>query len=326
MRPRNIGALAALMVMLAAASHLRAQTPPSANAAQSGATSSSSQADDLYRRANVAYDQGRLEEAYELYSQAFALKKSYDIASNLGQTEFKLGKFAAAAEHLAYSLSVYPPNGKVEARDKMQAMLEDARKQSGRLRVEVNVEGALVLIDGKEIGRSPLASEVYVSAGSHQIEARKDGFKLVTRSVTVQAGQSESAELTLEKADSSVVDPPPGEPKPIWPYIVLGGVGAIGIGLGVGLHVASASRAADAEGFSCPGDESTCPAAATDAVSSANAMLGGAIAGYSLAGLGIAGLIAYVAWSDPTAETETSVRVLPVIEPERAGLHMTVSF
>lgn len=326
MTPRNFAALTALMAALGASSLTQAQTPSPANAAQPGTANDSNQADDLYRRANVAYDEGKLEEAYDLYTRAFSLKKSYDIASNLGQTEFKLGKFAAAAEHLAYSLSVYPPNGKVEAREKMQAMLEDARKQSGRLRVQVNVDGALVLIDGKEIGRSPLASEVYVSAGSHQIEAKKDGFKLVTRSVSVEAGNSEPVALELDKADSSVVVPPPDESKPIWPYIVLGGVGAAGIGLGVGLHVASADRASDAEGFRCPGEEDTCPAEATDAVGSANAMLGGAIAGYSLAGLGIAGLIAYAAWSGPTSETETAIRLLPLVDPDHAGLHMTVSF
>src|SRR5262245_46799844 len=67
-------------------------------------------ADSLYNQGNEAYDREDFKLALELYTGAFKLRPSYDIARNLGLVELKLGRFKDAVGHLAYSLTLYPSN------------------------------------------------------------------------------------------------------------------------------------------------------------------------------------------------------------------------
>ena len=72
---------------------------------------------DLYKRANALYGQKSLAEAEGLYLEAWNLKKTYDVACNLGALELDLGKLREAAEHLAFALREFPAGEKAAARE-----------------------------------------------------------------------------------------------------------------------------------------------------------------------------------------------------------------
>ncbi|MCK6591615.1 MAG: hypothetical protein L6Q76_29015, partial [Polyangiaceae bacterium] len=80
----------------------------------------------LFRRGIEAHKQGNLVEAEGYYRTAFDLKKSYDIAGNLGDVELKLGKPRDAAEHLSFTIRNFPLTGKPELRERMQKALDEA--------------------------------------------------------------------------------------------------------------------------------------------------------------------------------------------------------
>jgi len=216
-------------------------------------------------------------------------------------------------------------NAQPEHKTRLLEQFQKVRAKVGGLRIALPLDGVAILVDGVEAARTPVEGDVFTAPGTHTVEARKDGYRSASRSVTVEAGKSVAFTMALEKDESSASDPVGNDSKPIWPYITFGGVTALGIGLGIGLHVTSASKAEDAEGSVCPGDGETCPTAAGDAISGANGMLGGAIAGYTLAGLGVIGLIAYGAWSGP-AQPETGIRIVPMVGPQVGGLHVTADF
>lgn len=309
--------LVALLSIAAPAFAQPAGTPP---------TAAGDRADALLKEGIALGDQGKWQEARQKLEEAWALKKSYDIAGNLALVEERMGDNAAAAAHLDYALRTFPASGKPEHKATLVDKFEKLRARVGRLRITIEIEGATLSIDGVEVGRTPLQSDLFVEPGSHTIEARKEGYKTSKRQLTGEPGQTHVLSIALEKeAGGVVIEPPPTVEKPIWPYVVLSGVTAAGLGVGIGLHVASTSRIEDADGAICPGGPDTCPTNARDAESGANAMLGGAIAGYVVAGLGLGGLIGYIAWSGPE-QPDTAFRVVPVVSPAATGFLLQSTF
>src|ERR1700678_2908811 len=59
-------------------------------------------ADELFRSGNVLAKKDRWTEAEPLFREAWTLKRSYDIAGNLGIAEAALGRWCDAAEHLSF--------------------------------------------------------------------------------------------------------------------------------------------------------------------------------------------------------------------------------
>ena len=89
-------------------------------------------------------------------------------------------------------------------------------RDMGRLRVSVSEEGAAILVDGVEVGRSPLAAPVDVGPGAHVVEARRDGFESAVARVTVGAAGAQAVDLRLT----------PLAPRPALVRVDAGGVAA----------------------------------------------------------------------------------------------------
>ncbi|TMA10722.1 MAG: PEGA domain-containing protein, partial [Deltaproteobacteria bacterium] len=80
-----------------------------------------------------------------------------------------------------------------------------ALQRAGPARLHVDAQpAAMVRVDGKEVGRSPLTAEV--QPGEHQLEVAADGYKTVAQQVTVDAGQGLSVRIPLQRAVSQ--EPP----------------------------------------------------------------------------------------------------------------------
>jgi hypothetical protein len=81
-------------------------------------------------------------------------------------------------------------------RESAQAGLATARAAVVELQVSVDDTGAEILVDGTLEGISPLADPVFVTPGSHSVEAKK-GDRSATLSVSGRAGEKKEARLTL---------------------------------------------------------------------------------------------------------------------------------
>jgi hypothetical protein len=76
-----------------------------------------------------------------------------------------------------------------------------ALQRSGPARLHVETDPpATVRVDGKELGTSPLTSEV--EPGEHQLEVSSEGYKTVAQQVTLDAGQGLSVRIPLQTAQS----------------------------------------------------------------------------------------------------------------------------
>ncbi len=130
----------------------------------------------------------------------------------------------------------------------------------GKLTVATKPDKAKVLLDGKQIGVTPL-KEARVAAGDHELRLELEGHEAQTRKLKLAEGGSVALELTLkppapaeppkpavtEPATEPVVVPKPedeqpskGRSVPLW-TIIAGGVALAVAGVGIGFGVASNS-------------------------------------------------------------------------------------
>jgi hypothetical protein len=295
-------------------------------------------ADELYRQGNDAYKQNRLKDAYNFYRDAWNLKKSYDIAGNLGAVELAINMPRDAAEHLLHSLRQFPANGKPEARDKTRQRLEEALKQIGTLVIKANVEGADILIDGKSIGKAPLEQEVFVDAGARRIEAKFEGYESAQQQLQVAKGSTHQVALKLKKS----APPPPvvvTPTRPSWtvPVIVVGAsLAAASFGTGIGLFVASGSKGTEADEklaeLRRTSGPTPCPtqpgcAEVKDLRADHDTFHNVAIGTFVLGGVFAAATVTSVFLLNPKrSSTESDVRVAPALGPTSQGLFVTGTF
>lgn len=202
---------------------------------------SGDKADELHRQALDAAKAGKHDRARELLLEAFALKKSHDIAANLGNSEMELHRYRDAAEHLAWSLR-HAPTGQSDRREALEKMLKEARTHVGSVALRSSVEGAELSVDGVTAGRSPLEGEVFVEPGAHKFAAVLTGYEPANAERVVDAGKEESVELVMV-----AVGPAPSGWIGYAPGAALLATGAVALGIGAGLRAAAGAAADSAD-------------------------------------------------------------------------------
>lgn len=247
-RPRLISRIAIVLAVLAVLPGVAvAQTPNSA-------TDNNTRARNLFRQGAAAMKDGKYAEARNALLEAWSLSHTYDVAAILGQAEIELKLYRDAAEHLDFALRNLAPRESAETLDKIKAGLQSARQKVAELRISVSEPNAIVLVDGQEVGRSPLARSIFVDVGPHKIEARLDADRVDTQNISAAAASAYPIDLTIPERKPSApssglgVAPPPSQSNQtssatpsLVPVAIGGGVAVVALGLGIGFRVASSS-------------------------------------------------------------------------------------
>lgn len=291
----------------------------------SSAISDTERADALLREAIALADANDWVGAGKKLEEAWTLKKSYDIAGNLGQVYEKQGRFADSARYYDHSMRNFPPSGKPELKQALVTRFNEVRAKVGAVTVKVSVPEAKLLIAGKEVGESPLTAPLYLEPGSYELDVQKPGHTSERRTLLVGAG----AELAIDVDLRAVAGSGASSDKPLWPGIVMGVVGAAGIGAGIGLIVVSKQRAGEAEDLAstCAPLTQACATEGDGLLSEANGLQGGGIAALALGGAAAIGMAVYLAipGDEPEAKKAT-LQLAPILGPSLAGFTLQTSF
>jgi hypothetical protein len=140
------------------------------------------------------YDRQEYDKARLAFLQAYLLKPHPAVLLNLAQSELRAGRHAEAAENFAKYIRQNPT---APAMEHAKAAFEEARQKVAELNLEVSAVGAVVSVDGSEVGRSPLPSVIYLMPGRHTIAARKAGLS-TDRVLEAVAGQRVYVTLDLQ--------------------------------------------------------------------------------------------------------------------------------
>jgi len=145
--------------------------------------------------------QGEDARALPYLEKAYQLSRTPRTAAQLGLVQMGLGYWVDAERHLDEALSD-PDNYWVA---KNRAVLEGARTRVrsmiGLLAITGQPAGAEVLVNGRPVGRLPLAQEVRIGKGPAEVEVRADGYVTANRSVTVAGGGRQQLSIALVPAD-----------------------------------------------------------------------------------------------------------------------------
>lgn len=261
---------AALAVILGTVGSGVAAPPPSPDAASSPPGSKPDSAGSfsaLQAQGTAAYKAGRMAEAVDAWTRAYAISPSHPVACALGRTEFlDRGNALEGARWLTRCVSQAPlpdANHPKEFPLQMEEInLRDlARSRVGAVRL-VTDAGAMIEVDGREVGKGPLEDEVFVMPGAHRFRVSL-GERSRSIEVTLAAGENRTVDLSLPAVQSPALSAAPPLPQAIpssgaqegvgkaLNKTILGAgiaVGAVGLVVGVGFGAAALNARGEAEG------------------------------------------------------------------------------
>jgi hypothetical protein len=167
--------------------------------------SSGAGGDDLIGQALAYRRAGNDAAALPLLQRAYGRGRSPRAAAQLGFVEQALGAWVAAEAHLFEALTARRDPWVRRNVQLIEESLRMAHEHVGLIRVDVDVAGADVLIDGALVGRSPLPAGVRVAIGPRRVEVRAAGFRAHVEMTNVTAGKTASLIVHLQRAPA----PPP---------------------------------------------------------------------------------------------------------------------
>jgi tetratricopeptide (TPR) repeat protein len=195
---KSVLLLSALVAVTMAPESARAQTTAADTA----------RATELFKNGKVAFSKGDMAEAEQLFAQALTIRRSSDIAANLGQSQLEQQKYRAAAENFAWALANMLPSATDAQRKAVEHGLARARAEVAMLRLDIKPDCADVLVGEHAVGKAPLPAGVYVEPGEVIVAVRHDGFIAIDKRVMVGKGTEQAIEIAL--APKSDEQPPTG--------------------------------------------------------------------------------------------------------------------
>lgn len=321
------------------------------NALASGASTADShvvsaeneRAREKFRLGVNAFRAERLEEARQLLSEAWRLRRTYDVAAALAQVENELGHHDRAAELLDFCINNFPP---IESDAKFQELrqtFDELVRRVGKIDLTTVPAGTEVRVDDELVGTTPLGVTMYLTAGLHEFVLRVGGTA-VRRSLVVQAGALHrvpveprqngavpNADVTRRSAGSehggelgskSAEDAPAlaSGTRPTFPYYLGSALIVAGVTTGIAFHVAASHERQRADDLrtrfnvsDCGGVGVTSPelcASLADADAERTFDSNLAIFGYGVAGTAAVATAIYWLWPEsdhsPTSQLRSS--------------------
>ncbi|MFH0900278.1 MAG: tetratricopeptide repeat protein [Pseudomonadota bacterium] len=161
----------------------------------------------LFKEATRLTDSGDYVGALELYRGAYARWPNPKILLNTATVLMLLGRDAEAAD--TFEQYLRDPLADPKMVPEVRKTLAEREKLIGKLRIEADVPGLAVRVDGKPVGQSGAALVVRVTPGEHTVSAQVAGRPPVLETVTVAAGEARDVVL---KTASPGTESPAGKP------------------------------------------------------------------------------------------------------------------
>jgi tetratricopeptide (TPR) repeat protein len=238
----NLRALAfssTLALLLAALPAHAEVAPPAATPPQpaTGEVNELELARQHFTQGTKLYKDGDFDAALVQFERAYEVKPNYKVLYNIGQTYFQLRQYVEARD----AMQRYVKEGGAQLEGERLAAvtkdLADLEKRIANVTINVNVADATVLVDGKNVGKTPLPGPVPVSEGQRTISVEAPNRGVLQRLIRVAGGESQTLNLTVEEAKVVVVHTKSTDAKPVHlgPVFWTTAIGAIVLAGGSGV-------------------------------------------------------------------------------------------
>ena len=146
---------------------------------------------------NQLFDKGQFSAALEKFRQANGLFPSAELQLNLGLTREQLKQLPEATGHFEAFLGQVDGQAFPRRVQAVQAKLAALKKKICSLTIRSDAAGALVKVDGRTVGATPLPAPVYLAPGSHRLELTKVDHKGHQQTLELKAGDHREVQISL---------------------------------------------------------------------------------------------------------------------------------
>lgn len=173
-----------------------------------------------YERGLALVEQRSFDAALAEFDLAYAKSPHFAVLYNIGLCQVALGQPLPAVEALSRYLSEGAAEVPAERRSQVEAQIAALQARFAELSVTADRPGTAVVVDGREIGRTPLEKPVRLPAGLHEVSATIDG--LPTASRRIELGERERRTIDFAFAPAPAASPavPAAEPAHLPPPLL----------------------------------------------------------------------------------------------------------
>ncbi len=151
----------------------------------------------LFEQGVEAASRGDYAAAITAFSRSFELFPHAATLKNLALYEDEAGRPADAFASWSLLLRQYGEQVSAQTRGEAQGRVAELDAVLATVTITANVEGARVLVDGRDVGTVPLAGALRLGPDEHVFEARREGYQDVRVKRLVGEGAVVTVELAL---------------------------------------------------------------------------------------------------------------------------------
>lgn len=133
------------------------------------------------------------------FERAFELSLDPQVLYNLGMSYVAVGRPVEAVDALRRYVASEGPRIGAEENARIEEEIARQARRIAWLTLVVTPEGALVQVDGRQVGTALLAEPLRLGVGAHELEVSRPGFLPTTRSVTVAGEERRTLEIALAR-------------------------------------------------------------------------------------------------------------------------------
>jgi hypothetical protein len=156
-----------------------------------------------YERGLGLVESGAYQAALAEFERAYEKSPHFAVLYNIGLCHVALGRRPEAVAALRTYLEQGGPQIPDERRKSVEAQLAELEAKFAEITITTERPGAVISVDGREVGRTPLPKPIRMPAGTHEISAAAEGAPRATRKIEV--GESERRTIDFAFAPA----PPP---------------------------------------------------------------------------------------------------------------------
>jgi hypothetical protein len=163
------------------------------------------QAGVAYARGIELAEQGLYAAALEQFKSAYEKSPHFAVLYNIGQAQMALGRPIEAIEALTRYVRDGADQVPLSRREQVQAQVALLESRLAELSVTTDRPGALVTVDGREVGRTPLYQPLRMAAGAHTVSITMEGLTPIIKAIDLREGDRQALAFVV---------PPGVAPKP----------------------------------------------------------------------------------------------------------------
>jgi hypothetical protein len=177
-------------------------TAHAANAQPTSDESASPEAQQAHQHFSLGvklHAEGDFGPALAQFQRAYALKPHFRVLYNIAQCHFELRDYVQARA----ALRRYLADGGAAALDperraRVEADLADMGRRIAEVEIHSNVRGAVVYVDGRKIGTTPLSQVIEVNEGQRSLSVESNVQGTKQRSILLVGGERQTVTVSFE--------------------------------------------------------------------------------------------------------------------------------